>query len=77
VKLVNGLYTISHLYFNDMSIWIPRMPLYSDLIWDATSGAATNVIGFIDGTLKKTCRPIHNQRQAYSGHKRHHGMKFQ
>jgi DDE superfamily endonuclease len=26
---------------------------------------------------KKNCRPIHNQRQAYSGHKRHHGMKFQ
>jgi DDE superfamily endonuclease len=26
---------------------------------------------------KKTCHPIYNQKQAYSGHKRHHGMKFQ
>jgi hypothetical protein len=61
--MVDGLYTISNLYFNDMSIWIPRMPLYSDLIWDVTSGAATDVIGFIDGTLKKTCWQIHTQRQ--------------
>jgi hypothetical protein len=65
--MVNGLYQISQLYFSDISIWIPRMPLYADLIWDATSGAAINVFGFIDGTLKKTCRPIYNQRQAYSG----------
>jgi hypothetical protein len=51
--MVNGWYAISHLYFNDMLIWIPRMSFYSDSIYDATSGAATNVVGFIDGTLKK------------------------
>lgn len=33
--------------------------------------------GFIDGTLRPTCRPSKNQKQFYSGHKRTHGIKFQ
>lgn len=33
--------------------------------------------GFIDGTLNATCRPVVDQRQFYSGHKRKHGYKFQ
>jgi nuclease HARBI1 len=32
---------------------------------------------FMDGTLQKTCRPKHNQKVCYSGHKRHHGLKYQ
>jgi hypothetical protein len=51
--MVNSLYQISQLYFIDISIWIPQMPLYADLIWDATSGAATNIFGFIDATLRE------------------------
>ena len=38
---------------------------------------AKNIWGFIDGTFRKTCRPIHGQKQVYSGYKRHHGIKFQ
>ena len=33
--------------------------------------------GFIDGTLNATCRPVLDQRQFYSGHKRKHGYKYQ
>lgn len=33
--------------------------------------------GFIDGTLRKICRPSRFQRVAFSGHKRTHGLKFQ
>ena len=33
--------------------------------------------GFIDGTIRPICRPQHNQRIVYSGHKRLHGLKFQ
>lgn len=36
-----------------------------------------NVIGFIDGTFRETCRPSKNQKVAYSGHKRSHGLKYQ
>jgi hypothetical protein len=33
--------------------------------------------GFIDGTIKKICRPLENQRLYYSGHKRMHCLRFQ
>ncbi|OQV19786.1 hypothetical protein BV898_06059 [Hypsibius exemplaris] len=36
-----------------------------------------NCVGFIDGTMLGTCRPIKHQKVAYSGHKRHHGIRFQ
>ena len=36
-----------------------------------------NVFGFVDGTCRRICRPKHNQRIWYSGHKRRHVMKFQ
>jgi nuclease HARBI1 len=35
------------------------------------------VWGFIDGTLRRSCRPGEEQRVYYSGHKRNHGIKFQ
>jgi hypothetical protein len=37
-----------------------------DLIW-----------GYIDGTIRKICRPTRNQRIYYSGHKHIHGYRFQ
>lgn len=32
--------------------------------------------GVIDGTLNATCRPVIDQEQFYSGHKRKHGYKY-
>lgn len=33
--------------------------------------------GFINGTLNATCRPVLDQHQFYSGHKRKHSYKYQ
>ena len=40
-------------------------------------GLLNNIWAFIDGTLRKTRRPFYFQKWCYSGHKRHHGLKFQ
>ncbi|KAE8180490.1 hypothetical protein CF336_g9270 [Tilletia laevis] len=37
----------------------------------------SDVWGFVDGTVRPTARPTRNQREYYSGHKRHHGLKYQ
>ncbi|DAZ99285.1 TPA: hypothetical protein N0F65_005453 [Lagenidium giganteum] len=34
-------------------------------------------VGFIDGTVRRICRPSTNQKYCYNGHKRKHGLKFQ
>jgi hypothetical protein len=59
-------------------------------IADAGSPAILNIVAFLDGTLRRTTRPgpassslppgvtpYALQRAQYSGHKRHHGFKFQ
>ena len=33
--------------------------------------------GFIDGTVRKMCRPIRHQREIFNGHHRVHSLKFQ
>ena len=44
----------------------------------ADKGAALqNCFGFVDGTVRPICRPKHNQRIVYNGHKRVHSLKFQ
>lgn len=36
-----------------------------------------NCVGFVDGTIRPTCRPHRRQKVAFSGHKRQDGLKFQ
>ena len=36
-----------------------------------------DVWGFIDCTVRPTCRPSYHQRQMYNGHKHFHGLKYQ
>ncbi len=36
-----------------------------------------NLIGFVDGTVRPTCRPKHHQRELFNGHDRVHALKFQ
>ena len=59
------------------TIWHNRMPYYSRLISNKTRGIATNIWGFIDGTIRKTCRPIYHQHLVYMRFKKCHGLKFQ
>src|SRR6266481_5040784 len=35
------------------------------------------VVGFLDCTIRKTCRPIFFETLVYTGYKKFHGMKFQ
>lgn len=36
-----------------------------------------DLIGFIDGKLWPTCKPVRNQHEVFNGHKRRHGSKTQ
>jgi nuclease HARBI1 len=64
-------------FFVGPQIYVHRFPYYAQLINNTSNGAATNIWGFIDGTLRRSCRPIEDQRVHFSGHKRSHGIKFQ
>jgi hypothetical protein len=50
---------------------------FSSAILRKEPKAPAKVWGFIDGTLRPTCRPKHGQQALYNGHKRRHGFKFQ
>jgi nuclease HARBI1 len=76
LAMVNALCSLARCYLDNPIIYRDRMPYYAALI-HAKCGLADSVWGFIDGTLRKICRPTYFQKQAYSGHKRSHGIKFQ
>ena len=74
----------------DFELVIQRLEEYQTAIERKSKGAATTCFALIDATLHQICRPwdggrrrhtIRNQNNiqqaAYSGHKRHHGLKFQ
>ena len=72
-----ALYQISIPYMTDLTIWHHRMPYYCQLISNKTRGIANNIWGFIDGTIRKTCRPIYHQCLVYMRFKKCHSLKFQ
>lgn len=74
--IVDALYDVALPFLSNPAIFQHRFELYSQLILNKCN-AAENIWGFIDGTLRKICRPTYFQRAAYSGHKRTHGIKFQ
>lgn len=74
---INAIYELAIPYFSNPSIFQHRFPFYAQLIQNKSRLGGLGVWGFIDGTLRKTCRPSYFQRLAYSGHKRCHGIKFQ
>lgn len=43
---------------------------------DQAGSFVTHIWGFIDGTARPICRPIREQKQYYSGHKRIHCLKY-
>ncbi|KAL1669496.1 hypothetical protein FB107DRAFT_178192, partial [Schizophyllum commune] len=49
---------------------------YASAIYDAGS-PLDGVWGFIDCTIRRMTRPTYYQRQAYSGYKGYHALKFQ
>jgi len=55
---------------------LEKLEEFSTDIYNKTK-ALKHCIGFIDGTLKATCKPSKNDKVAYSGHKRRYGLKYQ
>ena len=74
---IDAFYDMALPYFSDPSLFYDRFPLYTEKIAQKARVGGIRIWGFIDGTLRKTCRPSRFQRLAYSGHKRCHGIKFQ
>ena len=74
--MVDAIHDLSFAYLDNPVIHRNRMPYCAAKIHEKC-GLVETVWGFIDGTLRKTCRPTYFQKQAYSGHKRAHGIKFQ
>ena len=64
-----------HLLANLDVDWI-NAQTFADAI-HAAGAPLPNCWGYIDGTLRPCCRPIHNQRILFSGHKHVHGITFQ
>ena len=76
-EMVNALYSVANAYLQRPQIFHHRMEYYADCISEKCGRLVNTVWGFIDGTLRRTCRPSYFQKLLYSGHKRAHGIKFQ
>lgn len=70
--------TFDHLVTSLDQPWLtaPFLHQYAHVI-NAKGAPLTHCFGFVDGTVRAMCRPIHHQREVYNGHKRCHGVKFQ
>lgn len=73
----DALFELAQDYLFDPRIWHHRMEYYSRLISAKCHNLLGNIWGFIDGTIRKTCRPILYQQLLYTRYKRCHGIKFQ
>ena len=61
---------------SDINRWTAWAAVFAQAIVSA-GAPAPRCIGFIDGTIRATCRPSRNQQFAYTGYGRRHGLKFQ
>ena len=70
----------------DLVLVLQRIDMYKGAIHKKSKHASSNCYGLIDATLHQITRPwgggrsrrnMRNQQRAASGHKRHHGLKFQ
>lgn len=77
LTFARGLFLVAIKYLLDPRIWHARMPYYATLISRATNQLMGNIWGFIDGTYRKTARPIRYQHLCYTRYKKCHAIKFQ
>jgi hypothetical protein len=75
---------LNHIYdnfadkvLNDLSRYAALFPKWANAIATKRGAYSGDVALFIDGTIRRMCRPTHNQKAVYSGHKRIHGLKYQ
>ena len=72
----HALCSLALTYLSNPLLLSSRFGLYAAKI-HSKCGLLDRVWGFIDGTIRQTCRPSYFQKRTYSGHKRYHGLKFQ
>jgi DDE superfamily endonuclease len=73
----HALYSLAEQYLTNPAIWHPYMEHFSELIAPKCNYLLNNIWGFIDATIRKTCRPLLFQELIYTRYKRCHGIKFQ
>ena len=62
--------------FNQQWLSPQNLEMFCQVIHDKGT-PLQNCFGFIDGTVRRLCRPGRNQRVLYNGHKKVHAIKFQ
>ena len=71
---------LDNKYRSFITLWpgitTQRVIHYSNII-TTKFNAIQQIWGAIDGAFRASCRPTHNQKLLFSGHKRMHGQKFQ
>lgn len=76
------IYMRDHIHSNfnsrltDLDRWAPCYGDFADAIYSVT-GRDMNCVGFIDGKVFRTCKPIRFESVMYTGHKKCHGIKAQ
>ncbi|KAK3805233.1 MAG: hypothetical protein J3R72DRAFT_355316, partial [Linnemannia gamsii] len=82
-RVVNHLIKWVMLRWDQLLIWDhhrltpAKLEMYQKACSDQSGYAANSVFGFIDGTVRKICRPVIHQRSMYNGHKHIHALKYQ
>jgi hypothetical protein len=76
---LTAFYKVTRPYLSNPALFFDRFHLYATAIKKKAKVriGRLQVWGFIDGTIRRICRPTYNQEISYSGHKRCHGVKFQ
>ena len=78
-QMMNFVYdTWSHLLHSFNQEWLSPQNLerYCQVIHNH-GAPLNNCWAFVDGTVRRVCRPGSNQRVLYNGHKKVHAIKFQ
>ena len=77
--VMNELFgTWNHLFRDLEQDWLSPVNLEEfTRVIHGKGAALDNCWGFVDGTVRPTCRPGQNQRVLYNGHKKVHAIKFQ
>jgi hypothetical protein len=76
-KILNDLYHHSKTDGFPLGMKFRFMPMFANIPNTDGQNSLTTMVGFIDGTMHCMCQPSFFQRLLYSGHKHHHGIKFQ
>ena len=80
---LSRIFNATIAYLDDKSI--PYLEDFGKAPFDPAEMAAAigdlcplkNCLGFLDGTLRRICRPKYNQESVYNGNKRKHSLKYQ